>query len=172
MKFAVPDDARRARFVTWLMRAMVSYSVFYGEAYATPGLDGVACWLPPGQTTLTVGRMLRAGFLTLKLHLSVAEIRRFGLNLRYTEKIHHQAAPEAHWYLWAIGVEPTCQGRGIGGRLLESVLEKASQSGLCCYLETHNSKNPSFYKKYGFEVVSDAVIPKRDLRVWAMVRKP
>ncbi len=172
MKFVVPDDGRRAHFVTWLMKTMVGYCIFYGEAYATPGLDGVVCWLPPGQTTLTLWRMLRTGFLALRFHLRFAEARRFLANLQYIEKLHHQAAPEAHWYLWAIGVEPACQGRGIGGRLLESVLEKASQSELCCYLETHNSKNPAFYKKYGFEVVSDAVIPKRDLRVWAMVRKP
>jgi ribosomal protein S18 acetylase RimI-like enzyme len=82
----------------------------------------------------------------LRFKLSAAEARRFLANMRYTEKIHRRVMPEAHWYLWAIGVEPTRQGRGIGGRLVTPVLERASKNRICCYLETHNSKNPPFYK--------------------------
>jgi hypothetical protein len=43
---------------------------------------------------------------------------------------------------------------------------------LPCYLETENERNLPFYERHGFEVVSDGEVPKRGLRVWAMVREP
>jgi ribosomal protein S18 acetylase RimI-like enzyme len=172
MKFVAPNNERRAHYVSWLMGTVMTYSVLYGEAYATPNLEGVACWLPPGHTTLILWRLLRTGMAAVRFHLGAAETRRCLANMQYTEKMHHQAVQEPHWYLWALGVEPACQRLGTGGKLMTPVLERASQSRVCCYLETHNSRNLPFYKKYGFEVVGDDVIPERGLQVWAMVRKP
>ncbi len=172
MKFVVPDEAKRVGFVSWLMDKTMSYSLLYGEVYATPGMGGVICWLPPGNTTLSWWRTLRTGFWAMRSQLSSVETRRFLANMRYTDGVHDRAAPQTHWYLWAIGVEPACQGRGTGAALMRPVLDRASQSRLCCYLETHNARNLAFYQKYGFEVVSAGVVPKRGLRVWAMLRRP
>ena len=172
MVFIEPEEGKRSIFLSWLMGTVANYCILYGEAYTTPDLEGVAGWLPPGYTTPTFWRMLRTGMLVLRLKLGSAASRRFLANMIYTEKVHRQAMPEAHWYLWSIGVEPTRQGQGIGGGLLRPVLGKASKDNLSCYLETHNSRNLDFYQKFGFEVVSDGVVPKRGLRVWAMIRKP
>jgi ribosomal protein S18 acetylase RimI-like enzyme len=77
-----------------------------------------------------------------------------------------------HWYLWGLGVEPSRQGQGIGGMLIQPVLARADASGLPCYLETMNEKNVPFYEKHGFKIVSDAEVPRHGLRVWAMLREP
>ena len=69
------------------------------------------------------------------------------------------AVPGSHWYLWALGAEPGCQGRGIGGRLLQLVLAQADSDGLPCYLETHAERNLAFYQKWGFEVLNDDLMP-------------
>ena len=90
----------------------------------------------------------------------------------YTEKVHKRAVPGLHWYLWGLGVEPSEQGKGIGGALMEPVLRQAGAEGLPCYLETQNERNLPFYERHGFEVVSDGEVPKHGLRVWAMVRDP
>ena len=80
--------------------------------------------------------------------------------------------PGPHWYLWGLGVEPSEQGKGIGGALMLPILARAEAEGVPCYLETQNEANVPFYRKHGFEVVSDGEVPKRGLRVWAMVRAP
>ncbi len=172
MRFAMPDDAKRAPRLLWLVDTFVHYCVLYGEAYATPQLEGVACWLPPGQTALTFGRLWRTGMLALGRKLGVAATGRFLATTRYTEKVHKAVMPAPHWYLWVISVDPACQGRGLGGSLLQPVLERATSSGVPCYLETHSPKNVAFYKKHGFDVAHQGVIPNRGLSVWAMVKQP
>ncbi|HEY6287219.1 MAG TPA: hypothetical protein VIX20_16255 [Ktedonobacteraceae bacterium] len=48
-KYLVPEEARRALAVSLSMNILVRYSLLYGKIYTTPTLDGVACWLPPGE---------------------------------------------------------------------------------------------------------------------------
>src|SRR5712692_7452084 len=59
--YLVPDEERRASVVAKSMGILVRYSLLYGEVHTNPALDGVACWLPPGKTTPTFGRMVRIG---------------------------------------------------------------------------------------------------------------
>ncbi len=172
MKFALPEEARRPAGVLRLFETVVHYCILYGEIYATADLQGVAGWLPPGQTTLTAGRILRSGMATVQFKLGAVATRRLMANTAYTNRLHKQVLPGPHWYLWAIGVAPACQGRGLGGKLLAPILEKASSTGMPCYLETHNPKNLAFYAKFGFEVVREGQLPKRELAVWALVRQP
>jgi ribosomal protein S18 acetylase RimI-like enzyme len=172
MKFVVPEDAKRPGFLVWLLGAVVHYCALYGEVYATPDWGGVACWLPPGRTTLTVGRILQTGMWALRLKLEFAAARRFLANMLYTDKVHKEVMPAGHWYLWVLGVEPSRQGQGIGGKLIAPILEGARSSKVACYLETHNPKNLAFYGKYGFEVAREGKIPNRGLPVWALVKKP
>ena len=72
----------------------------------------------------------------------------------------------------AVGVEPSAQGKGIGGALMRPILRRAGAERLPCYLETQNKRNLPFYERHGFEVVSDGEVPKRGLPVLAIVRDP
>jgi ribosomal protein S18 acetylase RimI-like enzyme len=173
-QYLIPDHARRLRLLPSFFHIMVRYSLRYGEVYTTPALEGVACWLPPGNTTPLFSRLARIGIRDagLGLELGWAGFRRYTVMQAYIAAVHKQCIPGQHWYLWAIGVDPSCQGQGIGGMLMQPVLAGADADGLPCYLETSNERNVPFYKKYGFTVVSDGVIQKSDLRVWAMLRKP
>lgn len=172
LRHLAPDDAQRARLTPEFVGIVVKYCFRYGEAWATPSLDGVACWLTPGNTSPTFGRMLRTGMLTMPLKFGRAGFGRFNGVVTYTDKVHKQSVSGPHWYLWGLGVEPSQQGKGIGGRLMQPVLSQADAANQPCYLETQNESNLTFYQEHGFEVVSDGVGPKSDLRVWAMVRKP
>jgi ribosomal protein S18 acetylase RimI-like enzyme len=169
LKYLVPDDAERARLAPSFVGKVVRYCSSYGQVHTTPMLEGVACWLPPGGSAPTFTRMLRTGLLTEPLKFGWAGFRRFMDMVSYTEKVHKRAVPGPHWYLWGLGVEPSEQGKGIGGALMGPILARAAAEGLPCYLETHNEANVPFYRKHGFEVVSDGEVPKRGPRVWAMV---
>ncbi len=172
LKYLVPDDVKRARLAPSFVRKVVRYCWSYGEVHTTPMLEGVACWLPPGGSAPTFTGMLRTGLLTEPLKFGWAGFRRFMDMVSYTEKVHKRAVQGPHWYLWGLGVEPSEQGKGIGGVLMQPILRRGGAEGLPCYLETENERNLPFYERHGFEVVSDGEVPKRGLRVWAMVRNP
>ena len=172
LRYLVPDDAKRARLAPSFVGKVVRYCSSYGEVYTTRALEGVACWLPPGSSAPTFTRMLRTGLLTEPLKFGWVRFRKFMDVVSYTEKVHKRAVSGPHWYLWGLGVEPSEQGKGIGGALMEPVLRRAGAEGLPCYLETQNERNLPFYERHGFEVVSDGEVPKHGLRVWAMVRDP
>jgi N-acetylglutamate synthase-like GNAT family acetyltransferase len=57
-------------------------------------------------------------------------------------------------------VQPECQGQGIGNRLLQPVIDRASEEGLPCYLITFTERAIRFYQQNGFEIVgSQQLLP-------------
>ncbi len=171
-QYLVPDQSRRAQVVSLSMSILVRYSLLYGRIYTTSSLDGIACWLPPGETTPSFSRLIRIGVRSAPLQLGWTGFRRYMAVESYSGKIHKDIAPGNHWYLWGLGVKPSHQGQGIGGMLIQPVLAQADIDRLPCYLETMNERNVPFYEKHGFRVVSDGAVPVHKLRVWAMLREP
>jgi ribosomal protein S18 acetylase RimI-like enzyme len=168
---AIPDPDRRTHVLAWLFHKVVRYALLYGQVYTTPQLEGVACWLPPGRTKLTLGRLVRSGLYATPLKMGWGAYRRFDTYMGYADQLHHSHAPAPHWYLWAVGVDPQSQGKGIGGRLIEPVLARASADGTACYLETGVQRNIRFYERYGFQVVGAGQVPGQGLQVWAMLQR-
>jgi ribosomal protein S18 acetylase RimI-like enzyme len=86
--------------------------------------------------------------------------------------LHRSAVPPRHLYLATLGVDPPHQGRGVGAALLRSGLARADVQGLPCYLETMLERNLDFYRRFGFEVAGEAVVPAGGPRFWGMARSP
>ncbi len=172
MKHLAPDRAKRARLTPALFGILIKYCSLYGEIWTSPLLEGVACWLTPGKTSPSLAGMLRTGLLPMPLKMGWEGFQRLNDVMTYTDRLHQQFAATPHWYLWGLAVEPSRQGKGLGGTLLQSVLARADAAGQPCYLETHNESNLPFYQKHGFVVASDGVVPKSNLHVWALVRQP
>ena len=168
-----PHEVERERALQRLFGAVVGYGLVYGLVHTTPEVGGAAAWLSPGNTEVTTWRILRTG---LGLQRAVARFnpqarQEFLAALAYMDEIHKQKVPGTHWYLWALGVEPGCQGKGIGSRLIQPVLTQADKGEVPCYLETQTESNVTFYQKRGFEVVSDGVVPGLEVRMWTMLRE-
>jgi ribosomal protein S18 acetylase RimI-like enzyme len=170
-EYLVPDEVRRAHLVPSFLGRVIRYCLLYGEVYTTPTLEGVACWLPPGNTKPTYARMLRTGLLTESLKLGWAGFLKLIYLEYYLEKIHSRSVVGPHWYLWWLGVEPACQGQSIGSALMQPVLERAEAEELPCYLETDNEMNLPFYERHGFRVVRRVEVVKDGPHFWAMVRR-
>ena len=168
----IPEETQRFPSLRSLFRPVVKYGLLYGEAYSTSAVDGAACWMPPGSTEVTVWRAVRAGMMMIPTRIGRDAWRRFSLMLTYTEELHKRLMVRPHWYLWVLGVEPAAQGQGVGGRLIELVLNRADRDGVPCYLETETEWNAAFYGRRGFEVTNDGEIPELGVRIWIMVREP
>jgi predicted GNAT family N-acyltransferase len=153
-----------------MFRFVFSYTLRYGEITTTPGLTGAACWLPPEHTSVSIMRLLRTGALPTSLKMGLPALLRLNNAEDYMRHTHKRCLVEPHWYLWVIGVEPACQGQGIGGKLLRAGLERADTSGLPCYLETMNPQDVPLYQKFGFTIASEGDMPHSGVRMWSMVR--
>jgi ribosomal protein S18 acetylase RimI-like enzyme len=171
MAYVLPNPQRRKSLLPALFAIVVRYCLRYGVVYTTSGLEGVVCCLPPGQTT-TIGRLALMSLSNPPLQLGLAGLRRFLQVSSYTDQAHKQAAPEAHWYIWALGVDPTWQGHGFGDQLVRAVLRQAVAQGLPCYLDTENPRNVSFYQQFGFRQVSETLVAGTDVRAYAMLWEP
>jgi len=66
---------------------------------------------------------------------------------------HKECCPEKHWYIYMLQVDPSCQGKGLGKRLLNFVSTLADRRGVPVYLETVGDRNVKIYEKMGFNVV-------------------
>jgi ribosomal protein S18 acetylase RimI-like enzyme len=168
------DEAHRV--LSRLFAGVVAHARAFGEVWTTPDLEGAACWVAPGKAKLTLWRALRTGFT---LQRAVASFRpqareRFLAGESHVDHLHRQLMPDPHWYLWALGVAPDRQGRGIGGALLSPLLARADAEGMACYLETQTEENVSFYERRGFDVLAADELPGQHVTVpmWYMAREP
>jgi ribosomal protein S18 acetylase RimI-like enzyme len=171
MIYACPDSARRSHGIRALYTAILRDSLRYGEIYTSPGVEGVACWLQPGVPLPTFLREIRAGLLGLPIAFGWQAFRCLIEYGQWHTQLHHELTSEPHWFLATIGVDPACQGRGIGSALLEAVLIKADSQQLPCYLETHGEKSARLYERHGFETVRLFDVPRHSVPVWAMLRR-
>jgi ribosomal protein S18 acetylase RimI-like enzyme len=165
----VPDDARRAELLPWLFR--IGFDVTAADVYATAGaVRGAARWLPPGRQPVRVAATVRALVTTpLRLGRATAPFLAYG---RAVEAMRAEVAPDPHWYLAGIGVDPEAQRQGIGGALLRPGIEAAQRDAVPAVLLTNSEANLAFYEGHGFRVVREGETPKGGPRAWAMVRQP
>lgn len=162
----------KRRFQTsYFMRCSCAYALLFGECYATADKQGVALWLLPGKTAMSLGKMHKAGMLAAPFRMGLSAFSRFMGFAAHTDKLHKAAAPMPHYYLFALGVLPSAQGKGVGGLLVRSMLERADREKLPTYLETQSSRNVELYTRLGFNVAAEEPFPKIEgLNNWGMLR--
>lgn len=168
------DLSNQDKYLVAFWKALVHYSIVNGEVYSTKDLNAGACWLLPGKCSFTLSRLALSKFqlpIAVFRFPSVARNRAMDI-FDYLAKIQHNCIIEPHYYLMALGVSPQMQGKGIGSKLIEPVLQQADITGYKCYLETETEINVKFYEKNGFHVEQEFIVPKHRLKYWAMIRNP
>lgn len=95
-----------------------------------------------------------------------------GRFLRLTAYMRERHIKEPHFYLFALGVLPDQQGRGLGKTLLAELHRRADAAQVPAYLETEKPINVKLYESVGYRVLTDARIPGLGVRMWTMRRDP
>jgi hypothetical protein len=169
--FAIPDEQTRLRLLPGFFRVAIDASQLRGEVHTAHRANGVALWIGPG-SGLTIGRTVGSGFPSISRQLGWASLRRcirMGLHL---DKVHQRLIQGRHWYLLALGVEPSVEKERLCATLLEPILSRADAEGLPCYAETFNPKDLSFYKRLGFRIAGSGKIGRSGPDFWALIRAP
>ena len=170
--YLIPDGSERKNKLHYILESFVRYGVFYGEVYATsPNLEGVAVWWPPQPTVSIPWRMVRSGMLSVLLKFGKNIVARLFLVTYHMSRIHRRHAPPRYWSLHIIGVNPDLQGKGYAAALLRPMLARIDREQLPCYLDTEDEKNVPLYQHYGFKICEEAIIPRTEVRLWAMLRE-
>ncbi len=172
--FLPEEPAAKRKALKHLSRSFLNFAQSYGHLYTTADEPkGVAIWLPPEAFKITLSQLwqvITSGLIASPLYMRWPRIMDF-ISLVSTEmQLHDKFAPEPHWYLGMLGVSPKCQGQGIGGMLIQPVLERADRTQMPCYLETTTPAAVRFYQRHGFEVVHQEVFSGHEY--WAMKRYP
>lgn len=160
-------DQRRGmlkRFYAGYLTAMQRHN----WVWAPSSLDGAALWAPPGRwrvsllDALSIARAMLGRKLLLRLPL-------VGKGLMNVDRVHPHA-PD-HFYLAAIGVAPSSQGKGLGSALLAPTLELCDREGVSAYLESSRWENVDFYARHGFRQTGEIALPKGPV-IFPMWREP
>jgi GNAT superfamily N-acetyltransferase len=163
-----PDGETRARVAPLMFEALVRYDQLFGQVDRLSEFAAVASWLRPGETE-TPERLAQAGFGNLPDEVPLETLDAvFG----FIGRAIARAAPEPHWHLRLLGVEPESQGGGLGAVVMQRGLDRAADTGHAVLLETFAERTVPFYRRNGFEVIVDGVEPATGLRFWALRRAP
>ena len=131
-------------------------------------LVAVALRFAPGQLPMRLDGM--ALMVGMGLCGGLRQVPRFERLDRFMQRHHPKGA---HHYLYFIAVEPTFQGRGLGGALLRHLTALADADALPAYLETDTLKNVRLYEHHGYRVDAEHTVPNMSgLRLWLMTRPP
>lgn len=147
VNYIIRQDSRRASRI----RALIAYSYdicsMFGEVILSEDQNACALIFYPDKKRTT----LRSTLLDLKLIITSIGIRNVYRTLRREALLKRVRPDESMCYLWFIGVKPVFQHRGMGSRLLKSIIENSAQEKRPVYLETSTRENLPWYEKLGFE---------------------
>jgi len=169
----MPEPGKRELLLSRSFRFVTRLGIRCGEVYASsPDLEGIAVWIAPGASHLSLAKMVRAGILPLAFSMGWTSARRLYSFHRQMDRLWAHRAPAPHWYLMALGVAPEHQKKGHGSRLLREMLCRLDQENLPCRLETGTGENEAFYRRHGFETVERGTIQASSVRFSLMIRAP
>jgi GNAT superfamily N-acetyltransferase len=151
------------RFFRWQLLRLPRQEVSWTT---DDGRGGAALWALPGRWREDTRETLSLLRLTLP-----GVLPRLPRILRGLGQVEARHPAERHLYLAVLGVDPACQGEGIGSQLIQPGLDLCDTERLPAYLETGKERNLAFYGRHGFAVVDRLDLPKGP-PVWFLWREP
>jgi len=168
-------------FISWLVRkdnkrvhgmerlfhtCLTDLSLQHNNVFTTEDCTGGALWYPPGKSEISFARQMTLA------HKMIPVVGLTGL-IRMVwamEQIGRRHSKERYYYLQFLGVVPENQGKGMGGALLEPILEICDREKCGAMLENSKEKNIAFYRRFGFNVIGEFYPGKSAPPLWSMWR--
>lgn len=165
-KWIIPDAAYRSSRLTEMFAVFAEAFLPHRETYVSAAGAGAALWAPAGQDPIPADQLEAFG---ARLCAALQDDMERGLQVQELLDQHHP--DQDCFYLQFIGVAPDQQGRGLGSRLLTSVLQRCDATGTPAYLEATSVSNRRLYQRHGFETTGELSLPQGP-PLWPMWRAP
>lgn len=148
VNFVVKHDAKRPERIRHLMAYSFEICWLFGKVYLSEDKKACALVLLPENKRST----FKSIWLDILLALRCVGLERVGKMMSREKKVNAHYPKQLIYYLWFIGVDPGCQKSGVGGKLLQEVLDEAKRLARPVCLETSMPENVEWYKRKGFRV--------------------
>lgn len=166
MAYIFPRAEGRAQRIAGIMRMGIKNYGIHGRVDFIDEMHACSVWQQPNAPKPSIYAQLADALEGLcKLRSSMM---RAALVQQLMAK-HRLREP--HWYLAILGTVPEWQGKSLGGRLLDSVLNDCDREGRVAYLESSNIANVPFYQRHGFVVSEELALPDGPI-IRTMCRDP
>jgi len=146
----------------------------YGAVYGSDSsLEGLIAIVPGKVFNMNMWRMLWAGSFPLMAKMGNELGQKMSLYFDPLIKDQKKNMKGRNYiYLFILGVKKDSQGKGIGGKLLRTLIADCDQKGLSIYLETETEQNVQLYEHFGFTIIKRTTLPDMKCPIWEMVREP
>jgi ribosomal protein S18 acetylase RimI-like enzyme len=162
-RWVFPNPATYLAVIPDVIRAFGGRGFARGTVHLVEDGTAAAMWLPPGVQADAEQLAALAG--------QHAPADRTADMMQVFEQMDRFHPAEPCWYLPLIGVDPTCQGRGLGSALLRYALERCDRDGAAAYLESSNPRNIPLYERHGFTAIG-SIQAGSSPTVVPMLRRP
>ena len=163
-------DANASKLIMQIsLKTMTEDAVIYADSKE---INGFAVWLPFGFTGSKTLPFLMNGGLKLILHSGLGIIGRLLTYETYAMNLKKEFTDNYDWYLYNLSIKKDAQGKGVASKLMRPMLQFCDDEKMVAYLETNKESNVGLYQHYGFDLMSEEVIPKTSVTHYSMVRNP
>jgi GNAT superfamily N-acetyltransferase len=170
-----PSSERRRLGLGPLYTACLRHAAQAGGIVFAEAGRGALGWLPVHALALGLGSILRSGYLAVPWHFGAGATLRLSRHGAFCDgRVHAHArrlpAGSSAAYIYVVGVDPACSGRGVGGGLVRAALEQIAANHTHCLLRTEQPRNIRFYEKLGFSRIEEVVVPSSGMTSWFFER--
>lgn len=151
VNYIVKQDSKRPHRLRSLMEYSFDICHSSGDVFLSEDRKGCALTLLPDKKKTNLKSIL----WDVKLIANCIGITNVGKAMGREAKIKKLQLKDKMYYLWFIGVEPSEQHKGIGGRLMDGIIKKAELLNRPICLETSTTKNIPWYEKFGFKIYNE-----------------
>lgn len=163
VRWAVPEPHKYLTSYPEIFKVFIDAAIKSQTAYFAEGFSGAAIWIPSDVD-------VDSQAITVAIqNLEPSPLNDFMGEL--FEKFTAFHPSEQHWYMPLMGVDPSCQGRGIGSALLKHSLEQCDHLKQLAYLEASSKQNRSLYERHGFETMGSIQVGNSP-ELFPMIRQP
>jgi len=166
----IPNSKERYKTLFTIFKFQIKYCLKHGVVLSASNLKGISLWYPPKNVFISIWKSIKSSSLSLIFNIKWKNLHILRKNDDFSEELHKKLAPDPHWYLSVIGIDPKHQGKGIGRRMISFMINYIDHKTI--FLETNSEKNVNLYKHFGFRILHKVLTPRTNIYHWSMIRCP